>query len=167
MKQNDGLALKGRVVAVITRGDGSVETHECKNIITSAGDDFYANRAAKNPADTFTPTGVRLGLGTGSATKADTDVDTYLAGSEMLTDLGYPKVDDPDSRNTGAGTDTLTWRYSWVAGAIIQTGISEGAIVDDIVTPTIALNHYYFLVPFDLTNVDALVLYVNHQFVGV
>jgi len=167
MKNRDGLALKGKITAVVTRGDGSVDTYVTKNIITTAGDGFYANRAAKNPADTFTPTGIRLGTGVGAASKASVDVDLFLAGSQLVTDIGYPRIDDPDTRNTAGAVDTLTWRYSWVAGAIIQTGISEGAIVDDIDTPTVALNHFYFTVPFDLTNVDALVLYINHEFVGV
>jgi len=116
-----------------------------KNIITDAGDQYYAEGAVGSPS--WTVAGMRLGTGTTAPTKADTDVTTFLTGSGKAIDTGYPTTNDSDTDNTG--------------------GIAEGAIVDNLTTPTKALTHFLFSAPFDKTSNDTLKVIVNHTFNGV
>lgn len=136
-----------------------------KNIITDAGDQYYAEGAVGSPS--WTVAGMRLGTGTTAPTKADTDVTTFLTGSEKAIDTGYPTTNDTDADNTGAGVDVVTWRVSYGTAEANGTGIAEGAIVDNLTTPTKALTHFLFSAAFDKTSNDTLKVIVNHTFNGV
>ena len=136
-----------------------------KNLVTDAGDQYYAESVVGTPS--WTVGGMRLGTGTTAPTKTDTDVTTVLAGSEKAIDTGYPVTNDTDPDNTGAGVDVVTWRVSYGTAEANGTGIAEGAIVDDINTPTKALTHFLFSATFDKTSNDTLKVIVNHTFNGV
>lgn len=136
-----------------------------KNIVTDAGDQYYAEAAVGSPS--WTVAGMRLGTGTTAPTKTDTDVSTFLTGSAKAIDTGYPTTNDTDTDNTGAGVDVITWRVSYGTSEANGTGISEGAIVDNLTTPTKALTHFLFATAFDKTSSDTLKVFVNHTFNGV
>ena len=162
---NEPLKVKSKIVAVIERPDGSSKTYETENIVTSLGDQYYAEAIAGTPS--FTIAGMRLGEGTLSATKSDIDVTTFITGAAIAVDGGYPTTNDLDSRNTGAGVSILTWRNTFPLGTIDHPAVAEGALVDDLGTPTAALNHFLFDIPFVVTTVDVLTVFVNHEFIGV
>jgi hypothetical protein len=140
------------------------------NIVTSAGDIYYAQMVAgETPTNDFdgASSGLRLGDDPTNPTKADTDVGNFLTGTGHALDGGYEKTDDDDTDNTGADTDVVTWRYSYLTSEGNAVGIVEGAIVDDRVTPTAALTHFEFASAFDKTSSDTLKIFVNHGFLGV
>ena len=98
---------------------GEKSWHYGKNIVTNDGDLYYAQQAVETgtPTSDFGGSNGRMELRTGSATPAKGDVFTQVATpiptsiQEMTS--GYPKVNDSDSDNTGAGTDIVTWQASW------------------------------------------------------
>jgi len=137
-----------------------------KNLVTDDGDLYYAQKSAGETADN-SYVGMRLGTGTTSTNKSDTDVLTENSAGRKVLDATYPKTNDGDADNTGSGVDIVTWRVSYTTSEANFNGISEGAIVDDINTPTSALAHWLFSVPFDKTSSDTLKVIVNHRFNGV
>jgi len=153
------------VVAVIEREDGSEEYIPGANIVTNDGDQYYAEAAVGSPS--WSVAGLRLGTSNTAVAKTDTDVTTFLTGSGKAIDATYPKTNDADTDNTGAGVDIVTWTTSYTTSEGNGTGIQEGAIVDNITTPTKALCHFLFAASFDKTSSDTLKVIVNHQFNGV
>lgn len=140
------------------------------NIVTNDGDLYYAQSiAGETPTDDFdgASSGLRLGSSNTAPTKTDTDVTTFLSGSEHALDAGYEKTNDDDADNTGAAVDSVTWRYSYSTSEGNVSNINEGAIVDDRTTPTAALTHFLFAATFSKTSSDTLKVFVNHNILGV
>lgn len=152
------------VIAVLNSLDKSIFIIG-KNLITDAGDQYYAEGAVGNPS--WTVNGMRLGTGTTTPSKTDTDVSIFLSGSGKAIDSGYPKTNDNDTDNTGAGIKVVSWRVSYGTNEANGNNISEGAIVDNILLPTKALCHFLFSQPFNKTSSDTLKIFVNHTFNGV
>jgi len=88
-----------------------------RNIVTDAGDIWYAQSACgEGPTNTF----ANLYLATaGPATPAkgdDYSDYTLHAGSEKAKTATYPKTNDSDGDNTGAGTDVISWKFEYTTG---------------------------------------------------
>ncbi len=135
------------------------------NIVTNAGDQYYAEAAVGAPS--WSVAGMRLGTGTNAPTKNDTDVTTFLNGSGKAIDAGYPTTNDSDTDNSGAGIDVVSWRVSYTTAEANGNNISELAIVDNLTAPTKALTHALFAAAFNKTNNDTLKVFVNHTMNGV
>jgi hypothetical protein len=135
------------------------------NVVTNDGDQYYAEAAVGSPS--WAVAGMRLGTGATAPSKTDTDVTTFLAGSGKAIDGTYPKTNDDDSDNTGAGIDVVTWRVSYGTGEANGSGIQELAVTDSSSTPTKALTHALFAASFSKTSSDTLKVFVNHTFNGV
>lgn len=168
---DERVSIVGKVVAVLeNKKTGKKRIIHGLNIVTNDGDTYYAQSAvAETPSDDFDAAvgGLRLGSDNTAPTKADTDVTTFLTGSEHALDATYPLTDDPDADNTGSGVDIVTWRYSYTTSEGNVDGIIEGAIVDNRTTPTAALTHFLFAASFNKTASDTLKVFVNHTFNGV
>jgi len=157
---------KNNVVAILNNGIIPHKIVYGKNLVTNDGDTYYAQSgAAESPDNAYV--GVRLGTGTTPADKADTDVETEASAGRHTTDGTYPKTDDQDSDNSGAGVDIVTWRTSYTLAEGNIVDIAEGAIVDSLTTPISALCHWIFAVAFTKTSNDTLKVFVNHTFNGV
>lgn len=169
--RKDELLISGQVLAILR--DMNLEREILipgLNIVTNDGDLYYAQSAcAETPTDDFdgASSGLRMGSSATAPTKTDTDVTTFLAGTGHGLDATYERTADPDSDNTGAGADIVTWRYSYTTAQGNASGIQEGAIVDDITTPTAALTHFLFAASFNKTSSDTLKVFVNHEMLGV
>ena len=144
-----------------------------KNIVTDAGDLFYAQKGAgESPTNNFAGTSGRMELRTGSATPAKSDtyqqVTTPVTTSRKAIDATYPKTNDSDTDNTGAGTDIVTWRTSWTTGDFNATGIIGGCIHVGGASPSnsTALLTHFSISSFDKTSSDTLKVFVNHTFNG-
>jgi len=163
---NEKIKIRGTGFAVLTNiKTGEKRIIPLKNIVTNDGDRYYATKGAGESAY-FTVGGMRLGTGVDAPVKADTDVETFLAGSGKVIYATYPKTNDTDPDNTGAAVDSVSWCVSYAAGEATGDNISELAIVDNIVTPTKALNHALFAAPFNKTAADTLKVFVNHNLLG-
>ena len=163
--QINGETKKCNIVAVLTKSDGTEEYIPGANIVTDNGDQYYAEGAVGTPS--WAVAGLRLGTAITAPTKTDTDVTTVNVAGNKATDATYPKTNDGDTDNTGAGIDIATWTVSYTTAEANITGIAEGAFVDNITTPTKALCHFLFAAAFDKTASDTLKVIVNHQFNGV
>ena len=158
--------IRRNVHIVVTKPDGRKFAYLGLNIVTNAGDEYYAERgAAETPSTDFSNStaGLRLGSGNTTVTKADTDVSTFITGAATAVDASYPTTSDGDSDNVSSGADIVSWRYQYSASAF-SASVAEGAIVDNDASPTAALNH--FLATFDKTSSDTLKIFINHEFTG-
>lgn len=138
------------------------------NIVTNSGDQHFASLAAAE-SEPFPVSGSRLGTGTTTPVKAGTtDVTTFLAGSGLAVDATYPKTNDDDSDNsTDASGDVVTYRMSYNAASFSGDDIAEMAMVNDVLSPTKALNHALFAATFNKTLSDTLKLIVNFKPRGI
>ena len=156
---------------------GEKSWHYGKNIVTNDGDLYYAQQAVEaTPTSDFGGSNGRMELRTGSATPAKgdvfTQVTTPIPTSIQEIDSTYPKVNDSDSDNTGAGTDIVTCRTSWSTSDFNATAIIGGCIhvaggASGATTPgaTKLLTHFS-LTSFNKTSSDTLKIFVNHTFNG-
>lgn len=163
--------ITGRVIAVLD----NIVTGERRiihglNVVTNDGDVFYAQSACGEAVDDDFiggTSGIRLGDDNTPPTKIDTDVTNFLAGTNKAVEGGYPKSNDLDADNTGAGVDIVTWLYSYTTAQGNAVGIIEGAISDvHAGASTAVLTHFLFAASFDKTASDTLKIFVNHEFDG-
>jgi len=154
------------VLAVLNGPEGRILI-PASNIVTDAGDIHYAQRgAAEAPTNAF---GVQIMCTAGTPGKAATDDSfTAIAGSEKAHASGYPKSNDGDADNTGAGTDVTTWLVSYTKADFNDTAITHGIITN--ASPGAAeplLTGYAFAASFAKTANDTLKVFVNHTMNGV
>ncbi len=174
---NDKCRITGQVIAVLKNvKTGKTRTMVTHNIITNAGDEYYAHLGAAEAA-LFTVAGMRLGTNAGTATaptKTDVKLQTttgsaLLVGSEKAIDGTYPQTDDGDGDNPGAGADIITWRVSYTTGeanaADIATLDLPDSLTDGSITQSLAIAN--FASKFEKTSSDTLKVFVNHTFSGV
>lgn len=186
----DLVRIHGKVCGVLRRNvdewgeSGDIEVYETHNIVTNAGDLYYAERAVLlTPGTTISPvptnftsaTGapdmiMELYTATGSSAPAKGNDRSSLgtivdAGYAM--DSGYPKVNDADSDNTGAGTDIATYLRTF------STAQGNGSDIDDVILTNPSpgaseaiLMHADGLGTFTKTSSDTLKVFVNHTFNG-
>lgn len=171
---NEKGTIKGLVVVVLINAKtGKKRTYETMNIVTDQGDLHYAQRGAAETPDEFTAAACEYGTAGNAVGKGTdrSDITTKTTGSLIETDATYPKADDQDGDNTGAGADIVTWRFSYGTGdgndpsidRLIITNWAGGAPGASEVTLMYAL----FGSSFTKTASDTLKIFVNHTFTGV
>lgn len=164
----ENLKLKENVVAVITRKDGKKRIFRAKNIVGNEGDKYYAQRACgETPTNNFA--NCRLGSGSAAAAKDDDYSDfTPIEGTEKAKSAGYPKTDDDDADNTGAGVDVITWKFEWTGADFNASGIREGIITIPSASGTDPLlTRWVWADAFSKDADTTLKLFVNHTANGV
>jgi len=174
---NEKQAITGRVVVVITKADGTKETHVSKNIVTDAGDLFYAQRGVAALPTNFTDGSsvfdaiMELYNGaSGAPAKGNnrSNLTGLVTGSNKAMDSTYPKVNDGDADNTGAGTDIVTYRVSYTTSEANASNIQDVIITNPSPGASEALlMHAEFGAAFTKTSSDTLKVFVNHQMNGV
>lgn len=163
------LEVGGRVIAIVrNEKTGLYRVHETKNIVTDAGDTYYAQQAAnETPTNAFD----RLELGSaGTPGKtATTSSFTLIASTSKAPTATYPKTNDGDSDNTGAGVDIVTWQFAYAAGDFNHAAITHGWIpVNGHGAGAPILTGFAFTGgAFAKTASDTLKVIVNHTFTGV
>lgn len=174
---NTRLRVSGQIIVVLKNTlTGAKRTMKTHNIVTNAGDHYYAQTAAEE-TKLFTVAGMRLGTNAGAATspvKGDVKLQTtttsaLLASSEKAIDATYPKSDDGDGDNTGSGVDIVTWRTSWLVSesnsANIATVDLPDSLTDGSITQSLSIAN--FASKFTKSSSDTLKVFVNHTFNGV
>jgi hypothetical protein len=170
----DGFGLVGfGVVELRDRRGLLIEAQPFANLITDAGDLYYATRgiaavSPATPADATKVNGMKLGTGTTAAAKngAGAALVTYLTASNVVFDATFPSTS-----NLGAGLGVqAVYKTTWAAGTATNTAITEAAIVNDQATnaTTTAANSISRVV-FTAVNKgasDTLAITWNHKFLG-
>ena len=138
-----------------------------RNIVTDAGDLHYAQRGANEaPTNAF---GVQIMATAGTPGKAATDDSfTVIVASEKAHAATYPKTNDGDADNTGAGVDIVTWLVSYLKADFNDAAITHGIVTNAApgVTEPL-LTGYAFASSFAKTADDTLKVFVNHEMLGV
>jgi len=141
-----------------------------KNIVTDAGDVYYAELGAGESPTNFAAPDMALTTAQNAPSRTTdfSDLTTIPTGGTQDIDATYPMTNDSDANNPGTtGTDIVTWRRSWVTananGTIIGIAIFQSAAsgTDPL------LMHAAFGASFVKTSADTLATYVNHRFNGV
>lgn len=150
------------------------EVREGENLITDAGDGYYAAKAIAgigpaNPAAPTAANGMKLGTGTTAAAKSGAGgaLVTYLTASNLPFDTSWPVV-----VNLGAGLGQVgEYKTTWGAGVATNAALTEAVIVNDQATnaTSTAANTYHRIV-FTAINklaADTLVITWRAKFLGV
>jgi hypothetical protein len=172
LKDECGLVGYG-VVELRDKRDRLIEVQPFANLITDAGDLYYATRGISGvspaaPSDATKMNGMKLGTGTTAAAKngAGAALVTYLTASNVAFDATFPSTS-----NLGAGLGVqAVYKTTWAAGTATNTAITEAAIVNDQATnaTTTAANTASRVV-FTAVNKgasDTLAITWNHKFLG-
>lgn len=169
--RRESLPISGSVIAILQNVEtGEKRIHKTRNIITDAGDVYYAQSAAGEAVTNAFDT---MWLGNTNASTpgkaSDSDDITLIANSAKLVKATYPLTNDGDADNTGAGLDILTWTFEWAAGDFNDADIADGMIgVGAHGATEPALTHFEFTGgAFAKTASDTLKVIVNHEFLGV
>jgi hypothetical protein len=147
---------------------GAVRIIPGRNIVTNEGDKWYAQSACgETPTNTF----ANLYLATaGPATPAkDDDYSdfTVAGGSEKAPTATYPKTNDGDSDNTGAGVDIVSWKYEYTTSDGPFTAITHSFIAAASASGTDPiLNSYKWAASWDKDASTSAKVFANHEMLG-
>jgi len=179
-KRNESLIVENNVIAVLKHPDGHIEPHITFNLVVDTGESYYMELIAQDtPANTFNtmvldnPSVNDTIAATDNFSDLDTQADGTLgenSGAEKAIDGTYPKRNDDDTSNPGAGAFVFTWRTSYLTTDFDTDAVADvrvGMITPTNPTTTIPiLNHWNFVSPFAKPSTAALVVWVNHTLVG-
>jgi hypothetical protein len=161
---NAKLPILENVGAMVRHADGTVDYYTTHNIITDAGDIYYAQKACgETPTNTF----ANLYLGstsTPSTGKSSTYASiTPIASTSKAVATGYPKSNDSDTNNSGRAVDVITWKFAYTANDFTAASVTELIIAKSGASGTDpVLCHAAFAAAFVITATDQLTVYVNH-----
>ncbi len=137
------------------------------NIVTDAGDVYFAQRSAgESPTNAFT-TWEQCSAGT-PGKSANRSAFTAISGSQQAQDAGYPKSNDNDADNTGAGTKVRTSRVSYTAASFNHAAITHAIITN--ATPGASepiLTGFAWAASINKTSADTLKCFHNAAAAGV
>ena len=173
--------VKGNVVLVLKdAATGRVKSvTEHKNIVTTAGNRYYAQLAAASSTSfTFVQMTVSSSIRAISAGATFGDL-VYAANTTAIPvqgttalDSGYPTAADVDSDNTGADSNVVSWLTTYTTGqgntnikAIVIN--QTGAVTGNGGNTNLLLNAVTLAVSQAKTSSDILKVFVNHTFTGV
>jgi hypothetical protein len=160
------------IVAVIYRADGTIRRIiPAKNIVTDAGAIWYAQKAT---GETVTNNFTNMVVGTGNggawgASSVYSNLTGAIGGSNKGADATYPKRNDGDAANTGAGTKVMTWRWSYTSSDFT----SASAVTDAVITiaapiaGSALLTGFTFGSNFTLAAGESVKIFVNHTLTPV
>lgn len=166
---NDPMSIKGCVVVVLTDVRTRLKkTYESHNIVGNAGDIWYCQKVV---AEAVTNDFAVMELGTAGNTPTKTsdrsDMTSKVASSEKAFSSGYPKRNDGDGDNTGAGTDVVTFLSEWTTAEVNVADIDR--VIITIASPGASealLMYGEFDAAITKTSSQTLKVFVNHTFTG-
>jgi hypothetical protein len=170
----DAFGIVGFGVVLLENPDGIVDIEPFANLITTAGDQYYAQKGIVGiaPASPSAPTavsGMKLGTGTTAAAKsgAGANLVTYTSGSNNPFDASFPTA-------SAVGGDTgwnANYKTSWLAGDVTNSALTEAVITNAAATDSAAegaagmISRVVFAAK-NKTVDDSLVITWSHKFLG-
>ena len=127
--------LKGVVIVRLYDNERNLKHYEeIYNLITTAGDEYYAKRSAAGvlpaaPSDVTKVTGMKLGVGTTTPSKsgAGSALVNYKTGSNLAFLASFPQLQDL----TGDTGWNVLYYAQWLPGVATDTALTEAVIVND------------------------------------
>jgi hypothetical protein len=133
-KIKDEFGLVGYGVVCLSNPDGVLDLEPFANLITTAGDQYYAQRGVagvgpNNPAAPTLMSGMKLGTGTTAVAKsgAGAALVTYKSGSNAAFDTGFANA----SAVGGDAGWNANYKTTWAAGVATDSALTEAVIVND------------------------------------
>lgn len=175
-KYGRDLAITGTVLAVLRNEEAGMELIiPGLNIVTDAGDLYYAERGCNETPTNFTTGATWDGImelyNGASAAPAKgndrSDMAGLVTGSAQDIDATYPQTNDADGDNTGAGVDIVTYRRSYTTAQANAATISDVIITNPTPGASEPLLNQAEFTPFTKTSSDTLKVFVNHEMLGV
>jgi hypothetical protein len=168
LKERLNIAPHDALLVLINHETGAVRRIWGKNIVTNEGDKWYAQASCSEvPTNTFANLYLAT-AGPGTPGKTDDYADfTVHAGSEKAKTAGYPKTNDGDADNTGAGVDIVTWKFDYSIAdgpfvAITHCFIAKaGATGTDPI-----LNSYKWATAWNKDAATSAKIFANHEMLG-
>lgn len=140
------------------------------NLVTNEGDKWYAQSACgETPTNTFAKLYLTQGAAPVTSAKDDnySDFTTVIAASEKAPSSGYPKTNDTDSDNTGAGVDIVTWLFEYTGGDGNWASITHCFISVASASGTDPiLNSFKFTASWTKDSDTSAKVFVNHEMLG-
>lgn len=178
---NDKCKITGTITLVLTNvKTGKVRVIKAKNIVTDQGDEYYARRSVlEQPDDDQFTTGAALAfdgvmeLGNDltppapDKTQVRTAMTNIVSGSEKAMDATYPKTNDGDGDNSGAGIDIATYLVSYLTSEANANDIQQVWITNPSPAAGEVLMMYATFTAFNKTSSDTLKVFINHTMTGV
>jgi hypothetical protein len=155
------------VLAILKNTEGHKTVIPAHNWVTNDGDLFYAHLACSSSGDDLFDTWEMQSAGTPAKT-ADRSAFTAIAGSILGEDATYPKTNDGDGDNTGAGVDVRTSRVSYSAASFSHAAITHGIITNSTAPGASEdiLSGWAWAASINKTASDTLKCFLNHEFYG-
>jgi len=139
-----------------------------RNIVTTAGNVWYAESACgQEPTNAF----ANLHLATAGPETPAVDDDysdfTVVDGSSKAKTGGYPKSDDDDGDNTGAGATVVTWAFAYATSDGPFTTITHSFIAKAGASGTDPiLNSYKWGAAWSKDTSTSAKIFTNHTMLG-
>lgn len=163
------LGVVSDVCVVLTNHKtGEVRIVQGRNIVTTAGDVWYAQKAC---GEAVTNNFANLYLATtGPVTPAKDDnysAFTVVAGSSKAKSVGYPKTNDDDEDNPDAGVDVVSWLFEYATGDGPFTDITHSFIAAAGASGTAPiLNSYKWAAAWSKDASTSAKIFANHTMEG-
>lgn len=126
--QLDVALMRGHGIWELVGEDGSLKAAgSFENLITQVGDQYYGERASGIGGAPGQVTGMRLGTGSTAASKtgAGAAIVTYISGSSVAIDGGFP------TSALSGSSRRIQWKTTWNAGTATASGIQEVVITNE------------------------------------
>lgn len=171
-KRNVSIVKDNNVLAVLKFPDGHVEPHITFNLVVTTGDQYYAQLVGQvTPTNDFDTMAVTNGATAIPAADDDfSDLSTADVNGDPIKVLdGVPTLNNNDAANTGKGVFVFTWKVTYLTTDFNTD--TKANVTDGMITPATpsgtdpVLNHWQFT-PFAKPSTAALIVWVNHTFVG-
>lgn len=138
------------------------------NLISTAGELHYAQLIAQGvPTNAFTVCELASAVPVTPAASDNRSNYTIISSSESAFEATYPKLNDGDADNTGAGTDVFTYKIAWSAAAGNWADIDGGIITNATPGASEPILTGFTITNFAKDSSTSLSLYVNHAPTGV
>lgn len=139
-----------------------------KNLVTNEGDKWYAQSACGEvPTNDFDS--LYLATAGPDPVLKTTDYDDFTrhAGDEKHLTAAYPKSNDDDGDNAGAGVDIVSWKFEYdvADGPFVAITHSFISITGAAAAETI-LNGYKWAVAWDKDASTSAKIFANHEMLG-
>ena len=146
---------------------GAVQVIPGRNIVTDQGDLWYAQSAC-GESPTVAMANLYLATG-GPATPAKDDDYSDFSGvtGEKAKTATYPKTNDGDADNTGAGIDVVSWKFEYATsdGPYVDVTHSFISVASATGTDPI-LNSYKWAAAWSKDASTSAKVFVNHTMNG-
>ena len=122
---NEGMSMRGQVIAEVRRPDGSLKQRNVThNIVTDQGDDF-----AKSAIYTAAYSAWGMKLGTATTTASKNGAGSFVAAGDYIS--GSAQALDDSTPKEGASAIICQFRNQWAAGEATSATINRVGIVDN------------------------------------